>query len=115
MARADGAGTWESRGVELGYRRDGLETAGVAPCLVDLGTSGRAATAAATDADVTAAEVAPFHPGGPDAVFTGNRGTAVTAMAEAFRRLVLARDGWPAAGEAGGEWLGRGDVGPDDD
>lgn len=87
MAKAYVAGTLDSKRVEIGYLRDCLDAAGVATCLVDLGTSGTA-----VPADVTAAEVAASHPGGPAAVFTGDRGTAVTAMAEAFRRFVLSRN-----------------------
>lgn len=89
------AGTWDSKGEELGYLRDCLEAGGVATRLVDLGTADRSAadaTGAPTGTDVTASDVARFHPDGPDAVFTGDRGTAVTAMAEAFRRFVLTLD-----------------------
>ena len=36
----------------------------------------------------TAAEVAAHHPGGAGAVFTGDRGRSVTAMAEALARFL---------------------------
>ena len=44
-----------------------------------------------TAADVSAEEVAAHHPDGVDAVFTGDRGTAVAAMAEALERFVASR------------------------
>jgi uncharacterized protein (UPF0261 family) len=87
MAKAYVAGTLDSKAAELSYIRDCLEAAGVATRLVDLATSG----AAAAGADVSAAEVARHHPGGEAAVFTGDRGSAVAAMAEAFRSFVLAQ------------------------
>jgi uncharacterized protein (UPF0261 family) len=86
MTKAYVCGTLDSKGAELRYVRDCLAAAGVGTCLVDLGTSGSKAPA-----DVTAAEVAAHHPQGAEAVFTGDRGTAVTAMAEAFRAFVLGR------------------------
>ncbi len=86
MTRAYVCGTLDSKRAELGYVRDCLAAAGVATCLVDLGTSGRAEAA-----DIAAAEVAAHHPAGPECVFTGDRGTAVTAMAEAFQAFVASR------------------------
>lgn len=87
MARAYVCGTLDSKATELGFIRDCLEAAGARTCLVDLGTSGEAAPA-----DVSAREVAAHHPDGEAAVFTGDRGGAVAAMAEAFARFVLTRD-----------------------
>lgn len=87
MVKAYVAGTLDSKVAEHAYIRDCLTAAGVATRLVDLGTSGAAAPAA----EVSAAEVARHHPDGPSAVFTGDRGTAVSAMAEAFRRFALAQ------------------------
>ena len=56
--------------------------------LVDVGT--RAPT---VDVDVPAREVANFHPAGAEAVFgTVDRGTAVSAMAEAFSRFMASRE-----------------------
>lgn len=81
-------GTLDSKGAELRYIRDCLARAGVATCLVDLATSGKADATA----DIGAADVAAHHPDGAKAVFTGDRGTAVGAMAEAFRRFVLTRE-----------------------
>jgi uncharacterized protein (UPF0261 family) len=87
VARAYVCGTLDSKATELGFIQACLEAAGVATCLVDLGTSGEAAPA-----DVAAREVAAHHPKGEAAVFTGDRGSAVGAMAEAFARFVLTRD-----------------------
>lgn len=80
-------GTADSKGEELSYLADRIKAAGGAVRLLDVGT--REAT---ISADVTAAEIAAFHPQGVGAVLGGDdRGTAVTAMAEAFRRFVLAQ------------------------
>jgi uncharacterized protein (UPF0261 family) len=54
---------------------------------VDLSTTGESAPGA----DVGAAEVAACHPEGAGAVFTGDRGGAVGAMAVAFERFLVAR------------------------
>lgn len=53
---------------------------------VDLSTRGDT-----TGAAVGAREVADHHPDGADGVFTGDRGSAVTAMAAAFERFVTTR------------------------
>ena len=84
MTKAYVCGTLDSKDVELGYVRDCLTATGVRTCLVDLGTSGRAVAA-----DIPAAEVAAHHPAGAEAVFTGDRGTAVTGMAEAFQAFIV--------------------------
>lgn len=92
MGRAYVCGTLDSKAVELGYLRDCLKTAGVETCLVDLGTSGDALAADVPAADVPAAEVATHHPDGAGAVFCGDRGAAVAAMALAFTRFIATRD-----------------------
>jgi uncharacterized protein (UPF0261 family) len=81
------AGTCDTKGRELGYVRDLVAADGVAAVVVDLSTSGQAAPSA----DIAARTVAEHHPDGVAAVFTGDRGSAVGAMAEAFRRFILAR------------------------
>ena len=74
-------GTADTKGEELAYLADRIRSAGGSIRVVDVGT--RAATIAT---DVTAAEIAAFHPLGAGAVLgKDDRGTAVTAMAEAFR------------------------------
>jgi uncharacterized protein (UPF0261 family) len=73
------AGTFDTKGAELGYIRDRLRAGGVAVQTVDLSTSGKPSAA-----HVPPHHVAGFHPGGTGAVFTGDRGRSVKAMAEAF-------------------------------
>lgn len=85
-ARVYVAGTCDTKGRELRYVRDLIEAEGVRTCLVDLSTRDGGA-----GADVRAAEVAGHHPDGPQAVFTGDRGSSVDAMAMAFERFMTAR------------------------
>ena len=83
------AGTCDTKHAELAYVRQLLRDAGLTPRLVDLGT--RSADAP-PDVDVPASTVASHHPDGPGAIHdTDDRGTAVTAMAVAFERFLLAR------------------------
>ncbi|MEZ5668980.1 MAG: ABC transporter permease [Alphaproteobacteria bacterium] len=96
-------GTFDTKAAELNYMRGVLREAGLTTRTVDLSTSGRLAAA-----DVSAREVASAYPGGASAVFTGDRGRAVAAMAEAFRRwIVRQRDigGIISAGGSGGTAL----------
>jgi len=79
-------GTVDTKGAELRYVRDLLRARGVAAQLVDLSTSG-----VETAAEVPARQIAVFHPQGPAAVFTGDRGSAVAAMAVAFERWMRSR------------------------
>ena len=81
------AGTCDTKARELGYVRDLIAGDGIAAALVDLSTSGTGAAA-----DIAAAEVANCHPNGAAAVFTGERGASVAAMAVAFARYILTRD-----------------------
>ena len=81
------AGTCDTKAAELAYVRRLIAAEGVAVLLVDLST--RASGAAA---DITGAEVASHHPDGVGAVFTGDRGRSVAAMATAFERFLAARD-----------------------
>ena len=80
------AGTCDTKAAELGYVRRLVATEGVPALLVDLSTR-----AGGVGADVTAAEVASHHPDGAQAVFTGDRGSAVAAMAVAFEHFLAAR------------------------
>jgi uncharacterized protein (UPF0261 family) len=82
------AATYDTKGHEAEYvvnllKRDGLDVVSV-----DVSTSG-----AASAAQVQAQEVARSHPDGVDAVFTGDRGTAIAAMALAFERYAAGHDG----------------------
>jgi uncharacterized protein (UPF0261 family)/ABC-type branched-subunit amino acid transport system ATPase component len=102
------AGTFDTKGRELFYLKSCLEKLGVRTVTVDLSTSGATSTA-----NVHPREVARFHPQGERAVFTGDRGSAVTAMATAFERFVQARQqsgrrdlgGLISAGGSGGTAL----------
>ena len=88
MAKAYVAGTCDTKGAELRYIKGLIEEAGIESCLVDLGTGGGDAGAV----DMPAAEVASHHPDGADAVLVGgDRGRAVTAMADAFAHFVRTR------------------------
>ena len=80
------AGTCDTKGPELAYVRDLIAAAGVPAVLVDLSTTGGDGAAG-----IAARDVAAWHPGGAGAVFTGDRGSAVAAMAVAFTRFMLAQ------------------------
>jgi uncharacterized protein (UPF0261 family) len=97
------AGTFDTKGRELFYLRQCLERLGLRVVTVDLSTSGRP-----SPASVHPREVARHHPGGEAAVFSGDRGSAVTGMALAFERYVRTRrdlGGIISAGGSGGTTL----------
>ncbi|NDD95566.1 MAG: UPF0261 family protein, partial [Betaproteobacteria bacterium] len=80
-----------------------LERLGLRVVTVDLSTNGRTSTAS-----VHPREVARHHPKGEAGVFTGDRGSAVAAMALAFEQFVLTRrdlGGLISAGGSGGTTL----------
>jgi len=87
MGKVYVVGTLDTKGDEHRYVRDLIEAAGAETVLADVGTTGEGA-----GADVTAAEVAAWHPDGPDAVFVDDRGAAVTAMSDALVRFIESRD-----------------------
>ncbi len=88
MGRVYVVGTADTKGEELVFLARAIVDAGAAVTVVDVGTR-----PAAVPVDVAAATVAAFHPDGADAVLGGDdRGTAVSAMGEAFRRFVESRD-----------------------
>ena len=91
------AGTFDTKGAELRYVRDRLAAHGIHPRTVDLSTSGRPSAA-----DVPPHHVAAHHPRGANAVFTGDRGASVGAMAEAFERWIGRRSGVGGIISAGG-------------
>ena len=72
-------GTFDTKSEELNYIVDVLSSSGVAVKTVDLSTS-----KSESSADYKPAEIAASHPDGASAVFTGDRGTSVAAMAKAF-------------------------------
>jgi uncharacterized protein (UPF0261 family)/ABC-type branched-subunit amino acid transport system ATPase component len=97
------AGTFDTKGRELFYLKTCLDKLGLRTVTVDLATSGKPSPAM-----VHPREVARHHPGGERAVFTGDRGSAVTEMAIAFEEFVTRqRDigGLISAGGSGGTAL----------
>jgi len=96
-------GTFDTKARELFYLRQSLERLGLRVVTVDLATSGRTSLA-----NVHPREVARHHPQGESAVFSGDRGGAVAAMALAFERFVATRrdlGGIISAGGSGGTSL----------
>jgi uncharacterized protein (UPF0261 family)/ABC-type branched-subunit amino acid transport system ATPase component len=94
------AGTLDTKGDELRFIRDQIAGAGVRVLMVDLSTSG-----GPSPADVPPHHVAAYFRGGPNAVFTGDRGAAITAMAEAFEGWIRRHEpvgGIISAGGSGG-------------
>ncbi|MBV8912640.1 MAG: Tm-1-like ATP-binding domain-containing protein, partial [Acetobacteraceae bacterium] len=87
------AGALDTKGPELRYLRDRLREAGLRTRLVDLSTTAGQEGSAHTGADVPAHQVAAYHPRGPGAVFTGDRGRAVSGMAEAFAEWMRRQTG----------------------
>ena len=97
------AGTFDTKGRELLFIRNCLERLGVRTVTVDLSTSGKPSSAS-----VSPAEVARHHPRGAQAVFTGDRGSAVVEMGNAFERFIGTRrdlGGIISAGGSGGTAL----------
>ena len=74
------AGTFDTKSDELGYLKDTIRNAGVAVRTIDLST-----TNIQSSADVSPQTIAVHHPEGVEAVFTGDRGSAVAGMALAFK------------------------------
>jgi uncharacterized protein (UPF0261 family)/ABC-type branched-subunit amino acid transport system ATPase component len=97
------AGTLDTKGAELRFIRDQIAAAGVRVVLVDLSTSGEP-----SPAEVPPHHVAAYFRGGPTAVFTGDRGAAITAMADAFATWIRRQEpigGLISAGGSGGSSL----------
>jgi uncharacterized protein (UPF0261 family)/ABC-type branched-subunit amino acid transport system ATPase component len=91
------AGTLDTKGDELRYMRDLIQSAGLPVRMVDLSTTGRH-----SGAEISANQVAAFHPRGAAGVFTGDRGQSVAGMTEAFRRWILRQSGIAGVLSAGG-------------
>jgi uncharacterized protein (UPF0261 family)/ABC-type branched-subunit amino acid transport system ATPase component len=72
-------GTLDTKGEELRFIRDIVGGSGLRARLVDVSTGGKLSSC-----DVSAQEIALNHARGGGAVFGPDRGTSVTAMAEAF-------------------------------
>jgi uncharacterized protein (UPF0261 family) len=104
MGHAYVVGTFDTKGEELRYVADLVRRAGGTVTTVDVGTQDRPAEGA----DVSARDVAGHHPEGAGAVFTGDRGRSVSAMAEALERFLPTRtdlDGVLGLGGSGGTAL----------
>lgn len=81
-------GTMDTKSAELLYAARQARAAGAEVVLVDVGTQH-----SAEGADVSSADVASFHPGGPLQVLGLNdRGRAVSAMAQALTAFLASRD-----------------------
>ena len=97
------AGTFDTKGRELFFLRNCLDKLGLRTVTVDLATSGKPSPAM-----IHPREVARHHPRGERAVFTGDRGSAVSEMAVAFAQFVTRRrdlGGLISAGGSGGTAL----------
>jgi len=97
------AGTLDTKGEELRFIRDLLKAQGLNVQMVDLSTSGKP-----SGAEVPPHAVAAFHSRGTSGVFTGDRGTAVAGMTEAFARWMAGQEnvaGIISAGGSGGTAL----------
>ena len=97
------AGTLDTKGAELRFIRDQIAAAGVRAVLVDLSTAGKP-----SPAEVPPHHVAAYFRGGPSAVFSNDRGAAITAMAEAFATWIRRQEpigGLISAGGSGGSSL----------
>jgi uncharacterized protein (UPF0261 family) len=97
------AGTFDTKGAELNYLKECLQALGIRVRTADFSTA-----VYDSAADVGPVEIAAFHAQGPGAVFTGDRGGAVTAMAEAFGIWIAVQSdlaGVISAGGSGGTTL----------
>ncbi len=90
-------GTFDTKGAELRYICDRLRAYNVPVRTVDLSTSGKISRA-----DVTPVQVAAMHPRGSSAVFSSDRGDAVSAMSEAFAHWIDRERGIGGIISAGG-------------
>jgi uncharacterized protein (UPF0261 family) len=68
-------GTFDTKPDELNFIKEHIAATGVAIKTIDL-----SATGSGSGADVSSQEIAACHPEGVEAVFTGDRGTAVAGM-----------------------------------
>jgi uncharacterized protein (UPF0261 family) len=80
-------GTMDTKAAELAFAAEAARAAGAETVLVDVGTQG-----AGAGADVSAADVAAYHPKGASAVLAlTDRGQAISAMAGALTNFLLSR------------------------
>ncbi len=96
-------GTFDTKARDLLFIKSCLDRQRLRTITVDLSTSRKPSPAA-----ISPTEVARHHPDGIGAVFTGDRGSAVAGMAEAFTRFMSGRrdvGGIISAGGTGGTAL----------
>jgi len=96
-------GTFDTKEDELNFIRDEIKARGVVVRTVDLST-----TVQTSRCDITPQQVAGCHPKGSNAVFSNDRGSAITAMKDAFVNWISQqRDigGVISAGGSGGTAL----------
>ena len=94
-------GTFDTKAKDLLYIKSCLDRRRFRTITVDLSTSRKP-----SPASISPTEVARHHPKGVEAVFTGDRGTSVAGMAEAFRLFMAGRrdvGGIISAGGSGGD------------
>jgi len=97
------AGTFDTKARDLLFIKSCLDRQRLRTITVDLSTSRKPSPAA-----ISPTEVARHHPQGVGAVFTGDRGSAVASMAQAFTRFMAGRrdvGGIISAGGSGGTAL----------
>ena len=82
------ATTTDTKGREQAFVADLVRATGINVVTVDLSTQHKTHDG---QADISAATVAAFHPQGIDAVFCGDRGKAISAMAQAFEGFIASR------------------------
>ena len=104
--RAWVAATLDTKASEAEYVCDLLEAAGLPVTLADLSTTPSPARRFPSKRVLMAAsEIAAHHPQGQSAVFCGDRGSAIAAMAEAFERFIRVQEdigGMLGVGGSGG-------------
>lgn len=83
------ATTTDTKGEELAYVSALINATGLTTITVDLSTQEGHRD---SGADIAAEVVAGYHPEGRQAVFCGDRGRAISAMAVAFERFMVSRD-----------------------
>jgi uncharacterized protein (UPF0261 family) len=87
------AATLDTKAAEAEYVCGLLEAAGLSVKLADLSTNAASQRSFPSQQSlVSATEIAARHPRGAGAVFCGDRGAAIAAMAEAFERFARTRD-----------------------
>lgn len=91
-------GTFDTKADELHFVAQRLREQGVTVLTADVSTSGRSVDGV----DFGARQIAAHHPSGAAAVFTGERASAVRAMADALGNFLCARDDVAGVIAAGG-------------